>query len=140
MEQDKNHRINCLSEISNGEIFTDGNICLIEPLPINFRIKNQQGVFLFSNSVGDNVYGANYFDKENIVNSLENISSIDKEKGILKIIIKNEFAEKIKKELGYYGITKDYVYPELNSYTEVMQKRKLDEYVKESKKYKSENE
>ena len=37
------------------------------------------------------------------------------------------------KELGYYGITKDFVYPELSSYTEVMQEKILRKYIDEAK-------
>jgi len=136
----ENHRVNCLSDVSNGQIFTDGNICLIEPLPINFRIKNQQGVFLFSNSISENVYDAKFFDENNTVSSFRGRKNIKKDDGVLKIVIKNKFAAKIKTELECYGITKDYIYPEITSYTEVMQKKKLNEYIKEFEiiqKYKS---
>lgn len=53
--------------------------------------------------------------------------------GVLKILIPNKFARKIMKELGYYGITKDFVYPELSSYTEVMQEKILRKYIDEAK-------
>ncbi|WP_325314297.1 FRG domain-containing protein [Kingella oralis] len=135
MKSDEGHYINCLSEISNGEIFTDKNVCLIEPLPINFRIKNQQGVFLFSNSVNRDMYPTDCFNEFNTIRSFDDIEKIDGKQGVLKIIVKNEYSKNILNELGYYGITEDFIYPEITSYTKNMQNKMLKKYIREKEKY-----
>lgn len=134
--EDDNSHVNCLSEISNGRIFTRGNVCMINPLPLNSRIKNQQGVFLFSNVINKNVYDEDDFTEINIIKDSD-VKKYSPDNGVLKILIPNRFAERIRKELGYYGITKDFIYPELPSYTEVMQDKMINKYVKEAMLYKN---
>lgn len=132
LEKDNAH-LNFFSNISNGKIFTNNNVCIINPLPLNPRIKNQQGVFLFSNSINEDVYCLDAFNEHNTIIEFNSNMERHYNDGVLKILIPNKFARKIRKELGYYGITKDFVYPELSSYTEVMQEKILRKYIDEAK-------
>lgn len=121
-----------LAHISSGDIFTDDNgLCMIEPLPLNLRIKNQQGVFLFSNTINEAIH----FNNLQTIDNTQKLESLDKNSGAIKILIPNEKAKSILNELRYYGITEDFIYPELSSYTRRMQKDLLLKYKIEIKKY-----
>ncbi|RKQ38339.1 hypothetical protein D8M09_20120 [Enterobacter sp. R1(2018)] len=47
------------------------------------------------------------------------------DEGFLKIRISSSSVTNIRQELATYGFTKDFIYPELSSYTEQLQKRLL---------------
>jgi len=114
--------VNALAPISSTQILNDCHY-IIEPLPLNPRIKNQQGVLLFSNYFNKPVFTPRDFPDELVVKSesTEHLARIDKTQGRLRIDIPAEFAEDIHRELPLYGIRKDFIYPEITSFTEVMQ-------------------
>ncbi len=98
---------------------------IVEPLPLNPRVRNQQGVLMFSNQISKSVFDADEISEKNIIKS-DNHSELrnkDGEKGLIRIDIPGRSAVEIHKELNLYGITKDFIYPELNSFTEVMRDR-----------------
>ncbi|HBB6887739.1 TPA: hypothetical protein F6V80_005201 [Citrobacter freundii] len=47
----------------------------------------------------------------------------------LKIIIKYKYVDAIRKELERYGITRDFIYPELPNYTLYMKDKILRSYI-----------
>ncbi|CCW32092.1 conserved hypothetical protein [Xenorhabdus nematophila F1] len=47
---------------------------------------------------------------------------------MLKIIIPKESIESIRNELEWYGFTKDFIYPEIMSFTEYMQDKIVEEH------------
>ncbi|WP_275074913.1 FRG domain-containing protein [Providencia rettgeri] len=97
---------------------------IIEPLPLNHRIKNQQGVFVFSNELTSNIISNDKLHKKNIISDVNTIPNTESKKaGIFRIDIPKEYISEIHKELNLYGISKEFIYPELQSFTEVMQKR-----------------
>ena len=55
----------------------------------------------------------------------------NKEKGVIRIDIAGDCAIDMHKELNMYGITKDFIYPELTSFTEVMRDRVVDKVTKD---------
>jgi hypothetical protein len=54
----------------NVDIFNNHQT-IIKPLPINQRVKNQQGVLLFSNKINKEAYPANLFDTSNTVSKTD---------------------------------------------------------------------
>lgn len=116
--------INAISPISTVKIHNKCNY-IIESLPLNPRIKNQQGVFLFSNEITRPAFLKDDFSPEHIIKSDSPASLEDKdgEGGALRIDIPGSLAIEIHRELNLYGITKDFIYPELTSFTEVMRNR-----------------
>lgn len=119
--------VNYLAPLSSIKIFNDTKY-VIEPLPINHRIKNQQGVFVFSNELTSNIISCNKLKKSNIITCIEaSIDLEDKNSGIFRIDISKDYISEIHRELNMYGMSKDFIYPELPSYTEVMQKRVVSE-------------
>ncbi|WP_225085950.1 FRG domain-containing protein [Pectobacterium colocasium] len=115
--------VNYLALLSSVKIHNDVKY-IIEPLPINHRIKNQQGVFVFSNDLTNNIISCNELSGANIINHIDDEPSDEiKKSGIFRIDILKEYVAEIHEELNIYGISKDFIYPELPSYTEVMQKR-----------------
>lgn len=98
---------------------------IIEPLPINNRIKNQQGVFLFSKSIEKPAYEASEFFGENTISSYdpEEIRKVPLDSEIVRIDIKREHAPNIHRELNRYGLSRDFIYPELSSFASEMPKR-----------------
>ncbi|MEA5214884.1 FRG domain-containing protein [Enterobacter cloacae] len=102
---------------------------VIAPLPINQRLKNQQGLLLFSPFIDQPVYAPDYFVADNTVSTtecdLKSIESYD----CLKIKIKYEYVKPIKDELERYGISRDFIYPELPNYTAYMKDKILKSYV-----------
>ncbi|PHM48583.1 FRG domain-containing protein [Xenorhabdus miraniensis] len=106
------------------DIFNNYNT-IIEPLPINQRIKNQQGALMFCNNIKDEVYPSDVFNNDNTITTIDDksLDNINKNTGLLKIIIPEESIEPIRKELELYGFSKDFVYPEIISFTEYMQEK-----------------
>nr|WP_275298652.1 FRG domain-containing protein [Achromobacter xylosoxidans] len=98
---------------------------IIDALPMNPRIKNQQGVFLFSNLLNRPVFSKDQFSSSSIVASdtPHHLAEKDGDKGILRIDIPGPLAAEIHKELNLYGMTKDFIYPEVMSFTQAMQDR-----------------
>lgn len=119
--------VNCLAPLSSVKIFNNAKY-VIEPLPINHRIKNQQGVFVFSNDLTSDIISCEKLKKSNIITCNDAEPSLeDKNSGIFRIDISKDYIPEIQRELNMYGISKDFIYPELPSYTEVMQKRVVSE-------------
>ncbi len=102
---------------------------IIKPLPINQRVKNQQGVLLFSNKINEEVYAASMFGASNTVSKIdeESLSGLQSNSGLLKIVIPKEKIIEIRKELDLYGFTKEFIYPEIMSFTEYMQEKIVSE-------------
>lgn len=116
--------VNVVCDLSSLRIYNNAKYVL-EPLPLNSRIKNQQGVFVFSNSLEVDVIDNDLLEDTNIINSYEEevLCKVDENKGIVRVDIQEKYIREIHEELNLYGISKDFIYPELPSYTEVMQKR-----------------
>ncbi|MDI3139168.1 FRG domain-containing protein [Enterobacter kobei] len=110
------------------EFYNDYNT-IIKPANLNQRLKNQQGVLMFSNLLEGDVYPANKNQEQCILNNIENIDDDTLtnilDEGFLKICIPSSSINNIRQELATYGFTKDFIYPELSSYTEQLQKRLL---------------
>ena len=111
---------NCALRIySRGHFF-------IRPLPLNQRIKNQQGVFQFSQSP---------FDEDPINSEIVGFSNdfTPKDMGLnlIKIKVQAEYKVKILGELARYGISRDFIYPEIDSYAKEMTKRVYGELLRE---------
>lgn len=98
---------------------------IVDPLPINTRIKNQQGVFLFSKSIDRPAYEAKGFCKENTASSHdpEEVKKISPDSEVVRIDIRGEYAPQIHRELNFYGLSRDFIYPELASFASEMPKR-----------------
>jgi hypothetical protein len=98
---------------------------IIEPLPINQRVKNQQGVLMFTKSIAEDVYTDSDFGEHNTINKVDDINSLGfkRDLGLYKINIPEKYKDKIRKELNSYGFTKEFIYPELMSFTESMQEK-----------------
>lgn len=123
MLKEKINTVNYLTSLNNIKIFNNTTY-IIEPLPINHRIKNQQGVLAFSNETTKAMIPCNNFDNSNIItNTNFKLNEDNKDIGVFRIDIPKKHISKIHQELSIYGITKDFIYPELPSYTETMQKR-----------------
>ncbi|MBA5601787.1 FRG domain-containing protein [Pectobacterium aroidearum] len=121
---------NYLSPLSSIKIFNDAKY-IVEPLPINHRIKNQQGVFVFSNRLTSNIISCDELKESNVVTCTDKKPNSEEEKsGIFRIDISKKYINDIHRELNIYGISKDFIYPELSSYTEVMQKRVISDILK----------
>jgi hypothetical protein len=120
--------VNTICKLNAVNIYNDAKY-IIEPLPLNPRIKNQQGVFVFSNELESDVIDNELLGASNVINSYhdEMLSKVDGSKGIIRIDILGKYIHEIHEELNLYGISKDFIYPELPSYTEVMQKRAVKE-------------
>lgn len=118
--------VNAISPLSSVKIYNNAKYVL-EPLPLNPRIKNQQGVFVFSNELEMNVVDNKTIVKENIVRSHACTENVSTEEGVIRIDIPAEHLNSIYNELNLYGISKDFIYPELPSYTEAMQNRMVRE-------------
>ncbi|MDR9910804.1 FRG domain-containing protein [Enterobacter cloacae] len=114
--------------INSVELYNNYNT-IIKPANLNQRLKNQQGVLMFSNILEGDVYPANKNQAQCVLNGIENID-VDTltnilNEGFLKIRIPSSSIDNIRQELATYGFTKDFIYPELSSYTEQLQKRLL---------------
>jgi hypothetical protein len=102
---------------------------VISPLPINQRIKNQQGLLLFSNVINKPIFKASHFFDNNIISDTDFKSQNFANESCLKIIIKYKYVDAIRKELERYGITRDFIYPELPNYTLYMKDKILRSYI-----------
>ncbi len=102
---------------------------VISPLPINQRIKNQQGLLLFSNVIYKPIFKASHFFDNNIISDTDFKSQNFANESCLKIIIKYKYVDAIRKELERYGITRDFIYPELPNYTLYMKDKILRSYI-----------
>lgn len=102
---------------------------VISPLPINQRIKNQQGLLLFSNVINRPIFEASHFTSENIISDTDFYSQNFSNESCLKIIIKYKYVDAIREELERYGITRDFIYPELPNYTSYMKEKILRNYI-----------
>lgn len=121
---DFNYRAN----LSSVEFYNSFNT-IVTPASLNQRLKNQQGVLMFSNLLEGDVYPANDAQKMCVVNEIDRIeddiiNQVNSE-GFLKIRIPTLSIATIRQELATYGFTKEFIYPELTSYTEQLQKRML---------------
>lgn len=102
---------------------------VVSPLPINQRIKNQQGLLLFSNIINKPIFEASHFTDNNIISDTDFDSQSFSNESCLKIIIKYKYVDAIRKELERYGITRDFIYPELPNYTSYMKEKILRNYI-----------
>ncbi|SUY92829.1 FRG domain [Buttiauxella agrestis] len=102
---------------------------VISPLPINQRIKNQQGLLLFSNIINRPIFEASHFTDNNVISDTDFDSQNFTNENCLKVIIKYKYVSAIRKELERYGITRDFIYPELPNYTAYMKEKILRNYV-----------
>lgn len=109
----------------NSVIIHNQHNYIIEALPLNPRIKNQQGVFLFSNRPDEPAFRSESFSDPTIIrtDALRHLQSKDHTQGILRIDIPGNLGVEIHRELNLYGVTKDFIYPELTSFTQVMRER-----------------
>lgn len=120
----KNH----LSGVSGMNLYGNSHI-MVEPLPINSRIKNQQGVFLFSKKCdAPEFYKESFVHRENHIKEFSDINNSIKASPIVRIDINRKFSEKIKTELSRYGIKKSFIYPELSSFAEEKMTEMLSKY------------
>lgn len=124
------YNINYKRNLSNIQIFNNKK-CIITSLPINSRIKNQQGVLLYSNLLDKIEYNASSFNKENTINCL-NFNNINKDIGYFRIDIKYENAISIHKELKLYGITEDFIYPEIDTLTKKLNINSHEEIIRKN--------
>ncbi|MGY8619719.1 hypothetical protein, partial [Pantoea agglomerans] len=89
-------------------------------------------VLMFSNLLEGDVYPANNVQKTCLVESVDDISDIKLNnilsEGFLKIRIPFSSISVIRQELAMYGFSKEFIYPELPSYTEQLQKRLLSKH------------
>ena len=108
------------------------SVIMIEPLPFNQRIRNQQGYFMFSKTIDDIVYDDHVIGKSNIIIN-PNFNKFDEFSGRFKILIPEKNKNNIRKELSMYGITRDFIYPELSSYAKSMQQKTIEYYVKNNR-------
>lgn len=120
--------LNYRGGLNSVELYNDYNT-IIKPANLNQRLKNQQGVLMFSNLLEGDVYPANKNQEQCVLNGIEDVdNAILKnvlDEGFLKIRISSSSVTNIRQELATYGFTKDFIYPELSSYTEQLQKRLL---------------
>lgn len=117
-------RINYLINLSVVTLHNK-NRFVVEPLPINPRIRNQQGLLLFSRNIEEVEYSNSDFDGSNTVSEINDLKKIDRAKGAVRIDIKYENVKSLHDELQLYGITEDFIYPEITTYTKVLHKKTL---------------
>ncbi|AJJ21042.1 FRG domain-containing protein [Yersinia intermedia] len=114
--------------VSSVEMYNNYNT-IVKPADLNQRLKNQQGVLMFSNLLEGDVYPANKNQEKCILSDVEDIDDTILEnileEGFLKIRISSSGITSIRQELATYGFTKEFIYPEISSYTEQLQKRLL---------------
>lgn len=122
-------RVNFIKDMSTVKLYNQ-NRFIIEPLPINPRIKNQQGLLLFSRDFESIEYREKDFDSTNTISHSTHLENIDRSKGVVRVDITYGNAIAIHQELQFYGITEDFIYPEITSFTKVLHKRILSEITK----------
>jgi hypothetical protein len=111
-------------DIASSEIHNN-NKFIINPLPNNPRIKNQQGVLMFSNHVDSVDYPNENFSTNNTVTNLNDLKNINIDTGFFRIDIDSINAKEIHEELKLYGITEEFIYPEIGSFTKNLHQRVL---------------
>lgn len=116
--------INFKRKISSVEL-ANKNKYILSPLPNTARIRNQQGVLLFSNNINKPLYQESDFNITNTITSQNCLSKIDQEIGYYRIDINGEYVTEINKELVRYGISEEFIYPEINSFTKNLPNRVL---------------
>ncbi|MEI7107976.1 FRG domain-containing protein [Pectobacterium versatile] len=104
---------NALQDNSSIKIQSKGHF-LIKPLPLNQRIKNQQGVFQFSQSP----FGRDSLNDE--IRDFGDCENTDRHLNLIRIKIPAVHKAKINTELARYGISRDFVYPEIDNFTKEM--------------------
>ncbi len=109
------------------------DLYIINPLPLNPRLRNQQGVLLFSPSLVNPLFNPDDFNNENTVGMASSVVTTPFSGRVLKVNIHKNYAEKIRTELERCGLTKDFVYPELDSVTEVLQDKIFNFYANKNK-------
>ena len=107
----------------------NSNLQVITPLPINQRIKNQQGLLLFSNFINKPIFDSSHFTSSNTISDTDFESQNFTNESCLKIVIKYKHVAAIRRELERYGITRDFIYPELPNYTVYMKEKILERYI-----------
>ena len=117
-------RVNYIKDLSTIRLYNDSKL-IIEPLPINPRIRNQQGLLLFSRGIEDVECRASDFNELNTISELTDLGKIDKFSGLIRIKIDQGRAKSIHNELKLYGITEDFIYPEITKYTKVLREKVL---------------
>lgn len=80
---------------------------------------------LFSNRINEEAYPANSFDTNNTVSKIDegSLSGLKLNSGLLKIVIPKDKIVEIRNELDLYGFSKEFIYPEIMSFTEHMQEK-----------------
>ena len=80
---------------------------------------------MFSNEINKEIFSATHFNEKNTLFDIkeDSLNSLDKNSGLVKITIPKEAVINIKEELELYGFTKEFVYPEIMSFTEYMQSK-----------------
>lgn len=120
--------LNYFGNLSSVELYNPFNT-IVTPVSLNQRLKNQQGVLMFSNLLEGDVYPANNVQETCLVESVDDINDANLNnilsEGFLKIRIPSSSISVIRQELAMYGFSKEFIYPELPSYTEQLQKRLL---------------
>lgn len=105
---------NYVADFSAMKLFGNTNY-LIEPLPINSRVRNQQGLLMFSTKIDEPLF------KESdcqVIKSMTGIESQSEVSSLVRIDISGEHSASILEELTRYGVTKSFIYPEITSFTE----------------------
>ena len=87
---------------------------------------------MFSKTIDDIVYDEHVIGKSNIIIN-PNFNKFDEFSGRFKILIPEKNKNNIRKELSMYGITRDFIYPELSSYAKSMQQKTIEYYVKNNR-------
>ena len=87
---------------------------------------------MFSKTIDDIVYDDYVIGKSNIIIN-PNFNKFDEFSGRFKILIPEKNKNNIRKELSMYGITRDFIYPELSSYAKSMQQKTIEYYVKNNR-------
>lgn len=119
--------INYYGNLSSIEMYNAFNT-IVTPASLNQRLKNQQGVLMFSNLLEGDVYPANKMQEKCVADNViigEMVLNCIISEGFLKIRIPASSISGIRQELETYGFGKEFIYPELPSYTEQLQKRLL---------------
>lgn len=119
---------NYYGNLNSIELYNKFNT-ILTPASLNQRLKNQQGVLMFSNLLEGDVYPANDAQKTCVLASADDVDDATLNnilsEGFLKIRIPSSSVSIIRQELAMYGFSKEFIYPELPSYTEELQKRLL---------------
>lgn len=112
---------NIFENIASLKIF-DNNRYIIEALPTNNRLKNQQGVFMYTNKINEAIIDPEEIPKSNIIrNHTQSPDSVQMDFGTIRIDIDKSQRKNILAALSLHGITKNFIYPELPYYTKALE-------------------